>query len=454
MRSLVALREVARNRSLLLLEVGWTSALAAEGAYLVSILVYAYEVGGIAAVGLVTTLRALPAAFVAPLLAVVADRLPRARVLLGIHLTRAAVVGLAAFASSGQLSFGVALVAVVVEGLLVGLHRATTLALMPALARAPEELVAGNGAVSFGEAVGVLVGPLVAGLLLAVGGPALGMIAAAGGHLAAGGHRRWHSGRPAAHRKWPGGRGPLGAGRYAGRPGLAVAVPARGWGRCSVRGQTLVRGVLTVAIVVAAVELLDVGESGVGYLTSAIGAGGLVGATFAMILVGQGSLARTFAISLAAWGAPVALLGIVPDSRIAFVLLAVVGAANATLDVSGYTLLQRSVPNEVRARAFGALEAVVGLGMAAGAALAPFLVGAAGLPAALVLSGLLLPALAVAAYPRLRHVEAHAVVPRRELALLRRRLDVRPAIADQHRAPRDEHGPCTPRRRRSNHRAG
>lgn len=415
-----ALRRVAANQSMRRVQIGWLLALAGEGAYLVSLLVYAYAEGGVLAVGLVTTFRSLPSAFLAPLLSSFADRFHRGRVLLAVHGLRGLTVASVAVGALAGLPISLLLLGVVVEGLMIGLNRATTLSLMPALARSPEELVAGNAAITLGEGVGALVGPVLAGALLMVGGPGLGLSAAALSFgvaalavlaveivavrsvpaASASGSRRLLEMLGGFHALR----------RY---PSAGVVVGLFG-------SQTVVRGALTVLIVATAVDLLGIGESGVGYLASAIGAGGLVGATLAMSLVTGGRLALPFAIALAMWSLPISLLGFVPHPAFAFLLLGAVGAANASLDVSGFTLLQRCVPNAVRGRVFGALESVAALGMTLGAAAAPLLVELIGLEATLVATGLFLPALALATFPVLRRADAAAVLPQRELALLRR----------------------------------
>lgn len=414
-----ALRSVASNHSMRRVELGWVVAMAADGAYLVSLLVYAYEQGGVLAVGLVTTLRSLPAGLLAPVTSSFADRFPKARVLLAVHGLRGLTVALVAIGALAGLPIAIVLPAVIVEGLLLGLHRATTLSLMPALARSPEELVAGNATVSLGEGIGALVGPVIAGLLLMTGSPGIGLVAAAVGYgVAAASVLALDiiAVRPAAPRA-------AGTSRLAEMLGGFRALrdhPAAGVVIGLFGSQTVVRGALTVLIVATAVELLAIGQAGVGYLTSAIGAGGLAGAAVAMAFVAGSRLSLPFGISLAMWGLPIVLIGLVPHPVLAFALLGVIGAANASLDVAGFTLLQRSVPNAVRARVFGALEGVAALGIAAGAATAPLLVELIGLNGALVATGAVLPILAVVAYPRLRRADNAAVVPHRELALLRR----------------------------------
>ena len=121
--------------------------------------------------------------------------------------------------------------------------------------------------------------------------------------------------------------------------------------------QTLVRGVLTVLTVVLALDLLELDQSWVGILTAALGVGGLIGASSASWLAGR-SLTAPFLIGLAIWGAPIAVIGLEPSASLALGALVVVGFGDAVLDVSGYTLLQRIVPDSVLARVFGVHNAI------------------------------------------------------------------------------------------------
>ena len=74
--------------------------------------------------------------------------------------------------------------------------------------------------------------------------------------------------------------------------------------------QTLVAGALNVLVVVTAFELLDLDEAGVGLLYAAVGVGGLVGGFVALVLSARGRLARDFALGLALFGLPLAVLGV------------------------------------------------------------------------------------------------------------------------------------------------
>jgi MFS family permease len=183
--------------------------------------------------------------------------------------------------------------------------------------------------------------------------------------------------------------------------------------------QTFVRGMLTVLIVSASIGPLGLGEGGVGYLNAVIGAGGLLGAVAAMALVGRRRLALSFLLSLGAWGLPITILGLVTVPIAAVLLLAAIGVANAFLDVSGFSLIQRIVPNQVRGRVFGTFEGLVALTVGLGSATAPLLVTAFGVQGALVVTGLFLPLVAIGVATTVRHADAAAIVPERELALLR-----------------------------------
>jgi MFS family permease len=123
--------------------------------------------------------------------------------------------------------------------------------------------------------------------------------------------------------------------------------------------QTLVRGLLNVLVVAASLKLLDMGEGGVGFLTAAYGAGILVGAVGALSLLGRRRLAGPFTLGLVLWGLPIALVAAWPHPAWALLCLAVVGIGNAILDISGYTLLQRTVDDRVLGRVFGAFEIIV-----------------------------------------------------------------------------------------------
>src|SRR5215207_8093798 len=148
--------------------------------------------------------------------------------------------------------------------------------------------------------------------------------------------------------------------------------------------QTFTRGCLTVFAVVVAIDLLDTGDPGVGVLNAAVGAGGVLGSIFAFGLVRRGGLASWFGVGIALFGAPLALVGVVPEQAAAIVLLGLVGVGNALIDVGGFTMLARLADETVLARMFAGFEAILTLGVAAGGLLAPLVIELFGVRLALV----------------------------------------------------------------------
>ena len=411
-----ALRRVLTNPDIRRAQLAWMLGYAGEWAWLVALWVYAYQSSGVVAVGILGLARTLPAAILSPALSTITDRLPRHRVLLVIHAGRAFLVGLAAVAVATGFPPLVIYAIAPLDALLSVLHRPTHMPLMPALARSPEELVATNVASSTFEGIGTLAGPALGGLLLAnatptwsFGVPALLFATAA---FSVSGIRPSQALRREVSRNGLFATlfGGIGALMEHPRAGLVVSLF---W------TQVIVRGVLNVLLVVAAVELLHIGEQGVGYLNSAIGAGGFLGVLVTVTLVGRRHMAAPFAAGLVLWGTPILLIGLLPFAPAAALFLGVLGLGNAVLDVAGFTIMQRSVPNAVRGRVFGVLESGVMLGTGIGSGLAPVLLLAFGVRGALIATGLLLPVLALVTWRWVSRADADAVIPERELELLR-----------------------------------
>jgi hypothetical protein len=183
-----------------------------------------------------------------------------------------------------------------------------------------------------------------------------------------------------------------------------------------VAAQTFIRGCLNVLIVVAAFQVLDAGAGAVGYMTAAIGVGGLLGAVGAMSLPSR-RLAVTFGIALVFWGVPIVLIAPKPELVGVVALLAAVGAANSVEDVAVFTLLQRIVPDEVLAGVLGVLWGLAMGAVALGSVTAPALVAWLGPRAAFAAVGAALPVLALAAYRRLAAIDREAG-PAPELELI------------------------------------
>ena len=415
---LAALGELWTNRALRRAELAWGGFHAAEWASLVALSVVAYEADGAEAVGLVLFARMVPSAFVAPFVAVIGDRYRRERILLAVHLVR----GVACLAAAAALALDAAPLAVYASAVLAAVplaaHRPCHLALMPLLARSPRELSASNVAALSLESAAVLAGPLAAALLLAVSEPAAVFAACAAisflsfaaiaGIRAGGAPSAGTGARPGVLRELREGVGALAHNRP-----VRLVVGLFG-------AQAFVRGVLGVLVVVVAIDVLGIGEPGVGTLMAAFGLGGLAGALAGISLVGRGGLGRPFQLSLAGWGLPLALIGIWPETGVALVALAASGFANSLLDVAGFTSMQEHVDERLLGRVFGLFELVVIVSVALGSLTAPVLLDLLGSRGALIAVGVLLPVLAALAHGALGRIDDGMAVRTDELELLRR----------------------------------
>jgi MFS family permease len=411
-RQLAALGAAFKNPEIRRVELAWGAAIAAEWAHFVALGVYAYEHGGASSVGVAGLVRLLPAAIVAPFAASLGDRFRRERFLLAVTLVgAAALAGSAAayFADSKLLVFGFASLV----GLATTLIRPALQALLPSLARTPEELIAANGTTSTIESIGTLVGPLLTGvaisfanvgLVFAVGAGVLVAAAALLARVRVEGRIRVLAADGSARRMLTAGYRTI---ALAPRARLVVALAST---------QAFVRGCLNVLIVVTAFRVLDAGAGAVGYMTAALGVGGLIGAVGAMRLEAY-KLAVSFGVALVFWGAPIMLMAPKPGLVAAMALLAIVGAANSVEDVAFFTLLQRIVPDELLTRVLGAVWGLGMGGVALGSIVAPTVVEIAGPRSAFVVVGSILPLLALLVYRRLAEIDRE-VAPAAELELI------------------------------------
>src|SRR2546430_725119 len=183
--------------------------------------------------------------------------------------------------------------------------------------------------------------------------------------------------------------------------------------------QTLVYGGLVVLIAVAAIRLLDLGPPGIGYLNAALGVGGLFGGIVAVALVGARRLALIFGVALILWGAPILVIGLWAKAAPAFVLLGLAGLGLTLVDVAGFTLLQRAVPEHVLARVFGVLHSAFYATAGIGAIVAPVLVSWLGIRSALIVVGAVTPVVTIPSFGMLAQIDRTLTVPTAQLEALR-----------------------------------
>ncbi len=419
-----SLRDVFRNAGLRRLQLAFAGSIVGDWAYAVAVAVYAYDRGGPTAVGVLGVIRYVSLAIVTPFAATLGDRYSRRLVMVLSDATRALLVfcGAALIASGGPALSVYALA--VVTSLCGSPFRSAQASLIPDLADGPGELAASNVASSTIESVGFFAGPALAGLLLATTSISVvyvvdGLTFLWSAALVLGIHPSARERAAAA----------AADGEEAPSAGFLNEVTA---GYRTILGsrdlrlliglycaQTVVAGASLVFDVAIALSLLDLGNSGVGYLNATLGIGGFIGGFVALLLSQRGRLARNFGIGVLFWAAPLLLVAAWPTVAAAAAVMIMLGLANSVVDVNAYTILQRVTPEAVMSRVFGAMESAVIGGMAVGALLMPILIGTIGLRWGLVVVGSGVSVLVLLGMHGLRRIDLSAFAPA-ELELLRK----------------------------------
>ncbi len=400
------------------LNLGFAGVALGQWAGLVALSVYAYNEGGVTAVGLVALAKMLPAALLSPVTSMLGDRYPRRNVLLGSATLRALCgIGLAGAVLAGMPLWAVAAFAIV-QTVAGTPYRPAQAALLPQLASTPQQMAAANAVWNGIESAAFVIGALVGGWVIGGLDPgvAFAVIAlpyAAAALLIAGiprdpvpPHRERLEGARIRDEALAGYRTVLR------EPQLRTLVVV-------LTGSKLVEGAVDTLIVVVALEQLDLADAGVGYLNAVWGVGGVLGMVVALGLLHRGRLTIGLTLGCLMIGAPlVAMAGIGTVAAAAIGLFAL-GIGYALVEIAGETLMQRLASDEVLARVFGVLEGTYMASTGIGAALAPVLVTALGIDGALLAVGLALPALALARRRALARYESGAAIPERPFQLLR-----------------------------------
>jgi MFS family permease len=420
--SLRTFGEVVRNRNLRRLEAAWAVALISGWAYSVAIVVYTFDVGGPGLVGVALAIKVVPAAIASAPLATLADRISRKRVLVGAQVGLAiwTIAVAALIAADGPVAVVIAVNCLL--GIFQTALQPAVSATLPSLCERPEELTAANVVTSTIESLSIFVGPAIGGLVIGLASSAtLAAITAAGflvstllttrlpeEAVSASADDRADS----AEQPPPGFLASVADGfRLVARDhGLRLIVGL-------MAAQTFVDGAMGVLTAVAALELLDTGDAGIGYLNSAVGIGAMCGSLAAAGMVGR-RLAPGFAVGLILWGVPIALVGVLTENVAALLLFGVVGVGNVLIDVAGLTMLQRAAPEDMIARVFGVLETLVLTSVAVGSLVTPLLLEIFGNETTFLIIGALLPALALLTWRQLSALDDARPAPAAALEVL------------------------------------
>jgi hypothetical protein len=408
-------RTLLRSRALWRVSLAYALFIAAEYAVWVAMLVYAYDRGGTTTAGLVAVAQLVPGALFAPFAGALADRHPPGRILALGYGCQAIGMGLTAAVIAGGAPDLLVYASAAAAQTCITFTRPSQAALIPGIARTPDELTAANVVSGWVESVMVLGGPFTAGLILEVSGVdtvfavfAVTAVVSLVLVLPVPGPR------PLAPERQTG----LSDEVLRGVRVLRAEAESRDL-VLLVFGEQVMLGAADLLYVLVALDLLALGNSWVGYLNAAFGAGGVVGASLAAMLVGRPRLVPPLIWSAVVWGAAFAALGLVGSAATAAAVFMVAGGGRSLFDVSNRTLLQRTAPPEALACIFGMAECLSQAGLAIGSLLVPLLAAIGGSTAAVVGAGLVIPAIVLVRLRALRAIDAAATVPVVELALLR-----------------------------------
>jgi len=415
-----SLSEALATSDLRRLLLSWTAVSVGTWTFFIVLSVYAYDQGGVAAVGVAALVRMVPAGLAAPAAGVIVDRSSRRDVLLLSTIGRALVLAVTAAAVAAEAPLALVFALGAVYTLLYTAHVPAQAALLPAIAETPRQIAASNAVFTSVDSAGFFAGSLLSGVLLA--GTSMHtafLVTAVLLALAAWPLTRIRRDPVPDYRAHEGDtERPVeelvsGFRTVTGDPRLRLLVGVYA-------SANLIEGAADVLIVLMALELLDLGDSGVGWLHSAWAIGGTAAGAAAITLLGRGRLAAGLVGGLILAGLPLVVVAAAPEVSVAVAMLVILGVGFALIEIANLTLLQRLTSDDLLGRAFAVMESSYWVAGGIGAIIAPPLVSLLGLRGALVAVGCCLPLVAALRWASLARFEAGAPIPERAFGLLRR----------------------------------
>ena len=384
-----AYRRLLRNGPLVRLLAGEVVSSIGDWLQLIALLVVVYrESNDPVLLGIVGAARVIPYVVLSVPARVVADRFDRRLVLLVTDVARGVImIGLTwLVATDGPL---VAIVGLGVAATCVSAFFGPTIgAYLPALVGDEEDFGPANSAWSRLDDLAFIVGPAVAGLLIATGGLTMAFALSAVSFTVI------------AVVLWqlPPSRGATDRSSTradeaveGATPGVAPAArvgrirPFAGLALLELTASFVFGGLGILTVVLGAGELGS--DEATGYLNAAIGAGGLVGALASGVLVLRPRLRPALLAGGLLLAAGVAGLGVVGSLGPALIAMAVASAGSLVVKVVATTILQRIIPDAVGGRGLGVVETAATLAYAGGALTAPLLAEIVGIETLLISFG-------------------------------------------------------------------
>ncbi|HET9093626.1 MAG TPA: cyclic nucleotide-binding domain-containing protein [Solirubrobacteraceae bacterium] len=373
--------------------------------FAIALAVSAQERGGAGAVGLLAGARLLPAMLAAPVVGRLLDRVDRSRVVALSGGVEAVCFGTAALLMLTGAPLALIALATVCGSTTASAPRPALESLIPALATHPDEVTRTSAHWAAAENGGALIGSGIGGVAIALVGPGVIALVAAGS-LAAAALLASTLPRIAATRAdAPEGAGDPAAGWLAGLRAVAVSPLLRGPFALFV-GMVLIEGTTDVQLVTLAIRRLHLGAGGPGAL---LGVWALAGALSGIALVwltrrrgfglvlGVGGIALAAGIAVCGLGGPLLALAAMAPAGLGFAL--------------GETAIMAVVPrladDAIVGRVYGLTEMLYTGGAGFGALLAPGLIRFIGLEGSLLFVGGGLLVVTLLLLPVLARLDAH-----------------------------------------------
>jgi MFS family permease len=350
--------------------------------YNAALLGYVYSATGSAGwVGAATIARLIPYVLLGPLGGAIADRYIRRTVLIAGDVLRLVLMLVIAAAVATDAPVALVIGLTVLSSAAGCAEKPAALALLPRLVGA-SRLGPANALLHTVQDLGVVVGPAIGAVLLAVAPASVAFLANAATFAVSAvlistiGYRGGQRGATASTWAYV-----VGGLRTAGRTPYAIAL-------FLVVGMVeLTYGAQTVQLVVYAEKSLGLGSDGYGVLLTALGIGGLMSATVNGALASSRRVALTCVTTAVLACAPQLAYAEVDLTAVAFAVAVVSGFGLVACEVVVETALARVAPPDELGRVIGVFDASSVLLMVAGALAAPILIETTSLDASFLILG-------------------------------------------------------------------
>ncbi len=414
--SVTRYREVLRNADLRRMLAAFAIVELGAWSYSIVLAVWIFgSTGSLSGIAALAVVRCVVGMVVTSFAGVLVDRYERRRLLtICSFLLAAVMVGMTVTVAT-DAPLWVALIFSALNATFQAPNRSAAGALMPEVVN-ESELVSANVLINLLQNIFLILGPLLGGLLVLVGTPAIAVGLNALTYVIAG---LLYSGisvrsrmanaeaREPAWVQWRTGVRALASRPYA----LALAL-------CMVISTGLDAGY--TVIYVQFTQDLDLGDSGYSLFFAATAVGGVLVALVADQVAERARLATVIVGSLMLQGLPLVLVGFLDRLPAILLMLAISGAGTVLLDVAAMTALQRTMPNRLLGRTLATIMAMLLLGATLTAVGLTRGIQVFGLQETIIVSGAVAPILGLLLVPILRRGEVQET---EEVLAVRERAD-------------------------------